>query len=103
MNYSRPLVRPNSLGRLLRNATSLLLLVAVSALLRAADGAGSVAGSVSSSKTHNALQGATVLVPSLNRSLLTDEAGSFLVANLPSGPVEIVISYSGFDDERRTV
>lgn len=103
MNYLRPSARAHALSRLLRHATSLFLLVAASALLRAADGSGSVAGSVTSSKTRNALKGATVTVPSLNRTVLTDDSGAFILGGLPSGPVEIVVSYSGFDDERRSV
>jgi TonB-dependent receptor len=104
MNYSCSDVRSNAFGRLLLTATSLFLLIAAGAVARAAEGAtGSIAGAVTSSKTHNALQGATVLVPALNRSELTDSAGSFLIPNLPPGQVELVISYTGFDEERRTI
>ena len=70
----------------------------------AADAAsGTVLGSVTSTGTQNALQGAVVAVPALNRTGLTDNAGGFVVANLPAGPVEVVIAYTGFNDERRTV
>jgi iron complex outermembrane recepter protein len=102
MNYSCPAVRPPSFVRLLRAATSLFLLITASAVLRAADG-GSITGSVTSSKTRNALQGATVTVPSLNRTELTDSAGAFAMPNLPAGQVEVIISYSGFEEERKTV
>lgn len=72
--------------------------------LRAADaGTGSVAGTVTSKATRNALQGATVTIPSLNRSALTDEAGSFLIPGVPSGAHDLVISYSGFKDTTQKV
>lgn len=90
---------------LLRFATSLLAsFVLIGVSLRAADtGTGSVAGSVTSTSTRNALQGAVVSIPALNRTEFTDSAGTFLLGNVPSGSVELVISYSGFEDQRRTV
>ncbi len=69
----------------------------------AAAGSGSVSGTVTSASTHNALQGAVVSIPSLNRSDFTDSAGAFTLSDLPAGPVELVISYSGFEDGRATV
>ncbi len=103
MNYTRVSRCSASPIRLLRAATSLVLLTLASAASRAADTSGSIAGSVSSTETRNALQGAVVSLPSLNRNELTDSAGSFLLQNLPAGPVEVIISYTGFDSERRTV
>ncbi|MDO8541839.1 MAG: TonB-dependent receptor [Opitutaceae bacterium] len=64
---------------------------------------GSISGLVSSTGTRNMLQGATVSVPALNRQEFTDNAGAFLLNNLPAGEVQLVISYTGFNDERRTV
>lgn len=105
MNYSRVsrcFVLP---VRLLLGATSLLVVLNLfTAAARAAEaGSGSVAGSVSSSSTRNALQGAVVSVPSLNRSVLTDEAGRFFISNVPSGVTEVVITYTGFNEERQRV
>jgi iron complex outermembrane recepter protein len=73
--------------------------------VRAADStaAGSIVGSVSSTGTHNMLQGAVVSIPALNRHEITDNAGTFVVPQLPAGELQIVISYTGFNDERRTV
>lgn len=65
--------------------------------------AGSIAGSINSTGTGNMLQGAVVSVPALNRTEMTDNSGAFLLANLPSGEVSIVVSYTGFDDARQTV
>src|ERR1044071_7613133 len=103
MNYLSAAIRGSALPlRLLRLATSLFTCLAISgAALRAADsGTGSIAGSVTSTSTHNALQGATVTIPALNRTEFTDEAGGFLTRGLPPGPVELVISYTGFEDQR---
>ena len=63
---------------------------------------GTIVGAVSSTGTRNALQGAMVSVPALNRQELTDNSGAFVLSGLPVGPVELVISYIGFNDERRT-
>ncbi len=64
---------------------------------------GKISGSVTSTGTQNALQGAVVSIPALHRSEFTDNAGSFMLPDVPAGPVEVVISYTGFNDERRTV
>jgi TonB-dependent receptor len=64
---------------------------------------GSISGSVTSAGTQNALQGAVVSIPALNRSEFSDSAGSFVLSNVPVGAIEIVISYTGFNDERRTI
>ena len=88
--------------RLLRIATSLSALLALLMIPARAQGTGSLAGSVTSVSTRNALQGALVSIPALNRSEFTDSAGAFLLQALPPGPVELVISYSGFDDQRVT-
>src|SRR4051812_28195839 len=91
-------------SRLLRLATSLFAcLVAFGAAAHAQSAGGSITGSVTSSQTHNALQGATVSVPSLNRVVFTDEAGRFVVPNVPGGMVEVVVSYTGFSDARQQV
>ena len=66
-------------------------------------GTGSIVGAVVSAETRNALQGALVSIPSLNRNEFTDATGRFLLQNLPTGPIEIVVGYSGFEEQRRTV
>lgn len=92
---------------LLRSATSLLACaVLIFDLIPAygqTAGTGSIAGSVISAETRNGLQGATVSIPALNRTEFSDNAGSFLIRDLPAGSVEIVIGYSGFNDEKRSV
>jgi TonB-dependent receptor len=105
MNYSFSLRSPAFI-RLLSLATSLAVIFTVAGMssARAADaGTGSISGTVTSTSTHNALQGATVSIPALNRTELTDSSGSFLLQNVPAGPVEVVVSYVGFGDQRTTV
>lgn len=90
--------------RLLLLATSLVLTVHLaSESAAAAAGTGTIVGSVSSSQTRNALQGATVTIPSLNRTALTDEAGRFFISDVPAGLTEVVVSYTGFNEERSQV
>ncbi len=105
MKSARPLRGPSSLVRLLRSATSLVAVLALCTGFAhaAAAGSGSVSGSVTSASTRNALQGAVVSIPALNRSEFTDNAGTFTISDLPAGAVELVISYSGFEESRRTV
>jgi TonB-dependent receptor len=81
--------------RLLRNATSLFLLLTAGLVVLAAD-TGRVAGTVVSKSTGNALQGATVTVD--GRSALTDASGHFVLYDLPAGNAHVVASYSGFKD-----
>jgi hypothetical protein len=70
----------------------------------AADAApGSITGSVSSVSTKNALQQATVSIPGLNRTELTDSAGKFSFTNVPAGVQELVVTYSGFTDLRERI
>ncbi|MBI5382815.1 MAG: TonB-dependent receptor [Opitutae bacterium] len=89
--------------RLLRQATSLFLaLVAASATLLAAE-TGNISGFVTSKGTKNALQGATVKLLAFDRQEQTDNTGSFLISQISAGAVDLVVSYSGFEDQRITV
>lgn len=94
--------------RLLRTAASLLSLSVLFLTLAPALPAQSapktqVSGTVTSKRTGNALQGARVAVPALNRSTLTDSTGRFVLYDLPAQAVEVVISYEGFADARQSV
>ena len=92
-------------ARFLRLIASLCVCLALAALnASAADAApGSITGSVSSLSTKNALQQATVSIPTLNRTELTDSAGKFAFANVPPGVQELAVSYGGFTDLRERV
>jgi len=65
--------------------------------------AGSISGSVSSANTGNMLQGATVEIPRLKKSALTDSGGHFSLTAVPPGGYDVVISYPGFAEQRQTV
>jgi hypothetical protein len=89
--------------RLLRLSAGLLVSLTACGLTAFAADAGTVTGSVTSTGTRNALQGALVSIPALNRSALTDEAGQFTLINVPAGTAELVVSYAGFEDSRQRV
>ena len=105
MKYLRAALRPSFLSSGPFYCALILFvgLAKASTPLVAAAASGTISGSVSSSKTHNGLQGAVVSIPALSRSQVTDSSGSFLLQNVPPGPVEVVISYTGFEDERRSL
>ena len=90
-------------SRLLRVATSLFVALSFASLSARAQGAGTVSGSVTSTATHNALQGALVSIPSLNRSVFTDSTGHFSISGVPAGAVDVVVSYQGFEEAREKV
>ncbi|MBL9195327.1 MAG: carboxypeptidase-like regulatory domain-containing protein [Opitutaceae bacterium] len=96
-----------SLFRRFQSATSLvfvfLALLFVSSLPAQEGGSGRITGVVTSKSSGNALQGAVVLIPSLNRSALTDSTGSFSLRDLPAGALEVVVSYSGFTESSQRV
>lgn len=94
--------------RLLRAATSLLSLALVLLVLPTASPAqtaalGRVTGTVTSRSTGNALQGARVSLPSLGRSTLSDSSGRFVFFDVPVGEVDVVASYSGFEESSTPV
>ena len=87
--------------RLLRTAASLLslsLLFLAPMLSAQTVATGRVAGTVTSRATDNALQGARVSLPGSNQSTLTDGAGHFEFTRVPVGDVDVVASYSSFED-----
>ena len=103
MNYSRVV---SAIPRLWRLPTSLFVLLAalaVSAAQAQSTATGSIAGTVTSASTRNALQGATVSIPSLNLVEFTDNAGRFVMKGVPPGVVDLVVSYSGFIEGRQKV
>ncbi len=68
-----------------------------------AQATGAIAGTVTSTSTRNALQGALVTVTGANRADYTDAAGSFNLQGLPAGTYEVVVSYTGFTEARERV
>ena len=68
-----------------------------------AQATGAISGTVTSTSTRNALQGALVTVAGANRADYTDGAGSFNLQGLPAGTYEVIVSYTGFTDARERV
>lgn len=64
---------------------------------------GVLAGTVSNQATKKTLEGALIELPKLGRSVLTGENGQFIINNLPSGELDLVITYSGLDPLRKTI
>ncbi|MEY4689396.1 MAG: hypothetical protein RIR76_3419, partial [Verrucomicrobiota bacterium] len=84
------------------------LLVLLPALLSAltafgAESGGTVAGTVSNAATRNLLEGARVEARGAGRAALTDATGRYVIDRLPPGPVELVVTYLGLDEQRRSV
>ena len=90
-------MKRNSLLTLLRTWLTVALLAAEAL---AATATGTLRGSVSNAATGNLLEGAQVEVPALGRRVLTDPAGRFVLATLPGGTHEVVVSYLGLDPVR---
>ena len=103
MNYSRV---TSMIVRLWRSPISLFVLLgafAVSAAQAQSTSTGSISGTVTSASTRNALQGATVSIPSLNLVEFTDNSGRFVMSGVPAGVVDVVVTYSGFNEGRQKV
>lgn len=84
------------------------LVVLWSALLSAlsafgAESGGTVAGTVSNAATRNLLEGARIEARGAGRAVLTDATGRYVLDGLPPGPVELVVTYLGLDEQRRNV
>ena len=68
--------------------------------MRAVGSAGSVSGNVGNAGTGNLLEGARVEIPSLGRTVLTDNTGRYVLGEVPAGTHEVVASYLGLDPIR---
>jgi len=93
-------------GAALRSLLSLLAGFCLVTGLLAADSSSTTAtlsGTVGNRATGNLLEGATVEIPALNRSAITDSSGRFVLGGLPAGLHEIVVAYTGLDTVRETV
>ena len=64
---------------------------------------GTLSGSVSSAGTRNTLDGALVELPALRRQMLSDGGGRFSFDHVPTGPIEVAVSYLGLETVRRSV
>lgn len=68
-------------------------------------GTGTVVGSVLDPATGGFLRDAMVRITSSSgtRIVHSGERGEFQLTGIPAGPVEVVVSYTGFGEERRTI
>jgi hypothetical protein len=77
--------------------------VAPNHAVQAAEGVGTVTGTVSNAATRNLLEGAKVELPQLGLVALTDNTGRFVLSAVPAGAHELVVSYLGLDSQRSQV
>ena len=92
-------LRPTSLLFFLAAAVLSLLFPALAQPARAA----SLSGNVANLATGNLLEGARVEIPALGRAALSDNTGRYVLADLPAGNHEVVVSYVGLDAQRAVV
>jgi TonB-dependent starch-binding outer membrane protein SusC len=64
---------------------------------------GSLTGTVTDARTGDPLPGATVYVTSTDQGTVTDIDGRYVIANIPTGNVEVRFTYVGFRSVTRTV
>lgn len=58
---------------------------------------------VKNAATKEALPGATVLLPDLNKNSQTNENGLIVISGIPAGPQQLKVSFIGFDTHIETV
>ncbi|MBI5692286.1 MAG: TonB-dependent receptor [Verrucomicrobia bacterium] len=105
MNYRPPLLRHLFGFRLILTVAALACSAwpALSLAAPAPAGAGTLSGTVSNAATGDLLEGVRVSVPTLDRTVLTDHTGRFLLADVPAGTHAIVVTYTGLDSAREDV
>lgn len=71
--------------------------------LQAQDNTGSVRGTVASTETDFFLDGASVTLQGTNFRTATDRFGRFSMSRVPYGSYELIVSYVGYEPERRQI
>ena len=82
---------------------SLALGLAFMASPVAAQGGGSVTGLVTDSETQRPLAGAQVVITGTNRGTLTNQAGRYIVPNVPAGAYEVRVVILGFSQQTQSI
>jgi iron complex outermembrane receptor protein len=49
------------------------------------------------------LIGASVFLPELNKGIITNQAGEYLISNIPNGKIKIQFSFVGYNTEMKTI
>ncbi|MGI6573265.1 MAG: carboxypeptidase-like regulatory domain-containing protein [Fermentimonas sp.] len=49
------------------------------------------------------LIGASVFLPELNKGTITNQAGEYLISNIPNGKIKIQFSFVGYNTEMKTI
>jgi iron complex outermembrane receptor protein len=97
-----PLTRCTA-GQAFRLLAALVFSISACLVGRAASADGTLIGTVSNSATGNLLEGAKVELPQLQLVALVDNTGRYVLAGVPAGTHEMVVSYIGLDPVRRQV
>ncbi len=92
---------PSPAGSLVRRVC-LLVFGATSAALAFAQssGTGVLTGRIYSTVTSEYVRNAEVRVANSNQATASGDGGNFRLSNLPTGPVEVIVSYAGYPDIR---
>jgi iron complex outermembrane receptor protein len=99
--HHAPPARPRPTSRIV--ARLRLLATALGALAAFESYAAEIRGSVINQNTQRVLERATVEVTGTSFQALTDKNGSFRLAGLPAGTHTIAASYSGLDQQTKTI
>jgi TonB-dependent receptor len=91
--------RSNRLARCIRLALMAAPLAAASGIAYAGD----VAGRVVDSTSGRPLPNATVSIPSLGRSVVSDRSGDYRISDVPAGAHDVSVSYVGFAPSTQSV
>ena len=97
------IVRGVSRSHCLRRLTFFLLLFGLTCSAALGAESGTLVGTVSNTATGNLLEGARIELPQLGITALADNTGRFVIAGVPPGTHDVVVSYIGLDPVRRQV
>ncbi|HEV2149338.1 MAG TPA: SusC/RagA family TonB-linked outer membrane protein [Longimicrobiaceae bacterium] len=89
--------------RALATALALAALCAASVPSLAAQATGTIRGRVTNASSQRPLSGAPVAIPGTNRRAVTDETGSYQIANVPAGSRTVRAEMIGFAPVERAV
>ncbi len=88
--------------RLVRFAVPLMLVLATFSVAEA-QATGSIAGSVVEESSGQPIAGAQVHIPALNQGMLTNDAGRYLIVNVPAGEHTIRVQIIGYGSAEQKV